>query len=74
MKAALIEDEEFAMSELVFLSVQAQSLAQPQLGLCLPIRSPLRQADAAIMAGEGASIFSPDKRTRRSKSFGFDGE
>lgn len=72
--AAVIEDEEFAASELAFLAVQAQSLAQPQLGPRLPIRPLLWQTDAAIMAYKGASIFSPDKRTRRSKSFGFDGE
>lgn len=72
--AAVIEDEEFATSELAFLAVQAQSLAQPQLGPRLPIRPLLRQADAAIMAGEGASIFSLDKRTRGLRSFGFDGE
>lgn len=71
--AAVIEDEEFATSELAFLAVQAQSLAQLQLRLCLPIRPQLRQADAAIMAAEGASIFSLGKRLRSSKSLGLTG-
>jgi hypothetical protein len=69
--AALIEDEEFATSELAFLPVQTQSLAQPQLGSRLPIRPPL--PDAAIMAYEGAPIFPPDKRLRRPKGLGLTG-
>lgn len=63
--AAVIEDEEFATSELAFLAVQAQSLAQPQLGPRLPIRPLLRQADAAIMAAEGALISSPDEKVEK---------
>lgn len=55
------------------LKPRALLYAQPQLGPRLPIRPLLRQADAAIIAGEGASISSPEKRLRSSNSLGLIG-